>query len=228
MKNLAIIPARSGSKGLKDKNIKEMNGMPLLVYSIQAALESNLFDTIYLSTDSEEYAKVGKAYGAQVPFLRPKELASDTASSWDAVRCALKQYETIGKKFDTVSLLQPTSPLRTKEDIIGGYELYQKENAQAVIGVCEVEHSPLWSNTLPESKKMDDFIKPENDKRRQELNTYYRINGALYIVDRNRIMETDQIYKKDCYAFIMEQSHSIDIDTELDFEIAQIILKNKF
>lgn len=227
MKNLAIIPARSGSKGLKDKNIKELNGKPLIAYSIQAALESNLFDTIYLSTDSENYANVGKAYGAKVPFLRPEELASDTASSWDVVRCALKQYESIGKKFDTVTLLQPTSPLRTKEDIIEGYKLYQEKRATAVVGVCEVEHSPLWCNTLPESKKMDDFIKPENDKRRQDLDTYYRINGALYIVDSNRIRETDQIYKKDCYAFIMEQSHSIDIDTQLDFEIAQIILKNK-
>lgn len=227
MKNIAIIPARSGSKGLKDKNIKEINGKPLLTYSIEAALDSKLFDTIYVSTDSESYAKIGVEYGAQVPFLRPAELASDTASSWDAVRCALKQYEEIGKIFDTVTLLQPTSPLRTSEDILGGFQLFQENRAKAVIGVCEVEHSPLWCNTLPEDRKMDAFIKPESDKRRQDLETYYRINGALYIVDTKKIMETDQIYDAECYAYIMDQSHSIDIDTKLDFEIAKTMLAHR-
>lgn len=227
MKNLAIIPARSGSKGLKDKNIKEINGKPLLAYSVEAALGSKLFDTIYVSTDSESYARIGRECGAEVPFLRPAELASDTASSWDAVRCALKQYEEIEKTFETVTLLQPTSPLRTSEEIIGGFQLFQEKRAKAVIGVCEVEHSPLWCNTLPDDRKMDSFIKPESDKRRQDLETYYRINGALYIVDTKKIMETDQIYDEECFAYIMDQSHSIDIDTELDFEIARIMMAHR-
>lgn len=227
MKNLAVVPARSGSKGLRDKNIKEINGKPLLAYSIQAAIESKLFDTIYVSTDSQNYARAAMEYGGEVPFLRPDELASDTASSWDAVCCALKQYQEIGKTFDTVTILQPTSPLRNKEDIQGGFQLFQEKKAKAVVSVSEVEHSPLWSNTLPESKRMDSFIKPEADKRRQDLEIYYRINGALYIVDVNKILQTDQIYDQDCYAYIMKQEHSIDIDTELDFEIAKMMLSKR-
>jgi len=120
MKNIAIIPARSGSKGLKDKNIKPLLDIPLLAYSIRAAKDSALFDEIMVSTDSDDYAQIAKDYGASVPFLRSAKTSSDTAGSWDVVTEVLSQYQTSGRYFDTICLLQPTSPLRIASDIIGG------------------------------------------------------------------------------------------------------------
>lgn len=117
MKNIAVITARSGSKALVDKNIKLLAGKPLLAYTIEAAKESGCFDTIMVSTDSEKYAVIARDYGAQVPFLRSEATSSDTAGSWDVVREVICQYKELGEVFDSVCLLQPTSPLRTAEDI---------------------------------------------------------------------------------------------------------------
>lgn len=226
MKNLAIIPARSGSKGLKDKNIKELNGKPLLAYSILAAKASNLFDEIIVSTDSVLYAEIAKQWGASVPFLRSNELSSDTASSWDVVREIIVRLNESGKNYDTVALLQPTSPLRTVENIVQGYQLFERKNAKSVIGVCEVDHSPLWSNTLSEDLSLERFIRPEvNGLQRQEIPTYYRINGALYIVDTAFILQTKDIFSERSFAYIMEKHQSIDIDDEFDFVIANALMK---
>ena len=109
--NIAIIPARSGSKGLKDKNIKNLLGKPVMAYSIEAALKSGQFSTVMVSTDSEQYAKIALEYGAEVPFFRSKTTSSDTASSWDAVLEVLSEYEKLGQRFSTFCLLQPTSPM---------------------------------------------------------------------------------------------------------------------
>ena len=122
MKNLAIIPARSGSKGLVDKNIKLLDGKPLIAYSIEAALQSGVFDMVMVSTDSEKYAEIAWNYGAQVPFLRSAETSSDTASSWDAVAEVIENYRKLGTVFDTFMLLQPTSPLRTAQNIREAYD----------------------------------------------------------------------------------------------------------
>lgn len=224
-KNIAIIPARSGSKGLKNKNIKSLNGKPLLAYSIDAALDSGLFDEIYVSTDSEEYAKIALDYGAKVPFLRSIATATDTSSSWDVVREALKKYEQMGRSFSVVTLLQPTTPLKKAEDIQGAYQIYLEKNANAVVSVCEVDHSPLWCNTLPEDRSLSNFIHKEiNGLPRQELKTYYRINGGIYMVKVDYFNQTDNIYASECFAYIMDKSRSIDIDDEFDFKIAEAIL----
>ena len=224
MKNIAIIPARSGSKGLKDKNIKELLGKPMIAYSIDAAIESALFDEVMVSTDSEEYARISKECGAQVPFLRSQETASDNASSWDTVREVLSGYKKLGKEFDTVCLLQPTSPLRTSEDIKNAYQIYNEKKADTVLGVCQTEHSPLWENTLPEDGAMDNFISKEHSQRRQMLPTYYRINGAMYIVNAGKIVNKEDIYENS-YAYVMATEKSIDIDTELDFIIAEKVME---
>ena len=223
--NLAVIPARSGSKGLKDKNIKELVGKPLLVYSINAATESGLYDTIHVSTDSMTYADIAKKNGADVPFLRNKEIATDTSSTWDAVKYVLKEYEKRGKVFDTVTVLQPTSPLRTSIDIQKAYEFFCKKNANMISSVCEMDHSPLWSNVLPENLSMENFEDEEVALLpRQNLPTYYRENGAIYILKTTHLFAAKNIYKNNCYAYIMDKMHSIDIDSELDFLIAKLIL----
>lgn len=225
MKNLAIIPARSGSKGLKDKNIKLLNGKPLLAYSIEAAKESGIFDEIMVSTDSKEYAEIAEKWGANVPFLRNDELSNDTASSWDVVKDVLIRYKDLGQCFDTVALLQPTSPLRTSEDIIEGYKVFQEKNANLVVGVCEMDHSPLWANKLPNDYSMENFIKPEVlGMPRQNISTYYRINGALYIMKVEYLMKATDIYASKSYATVMKKESSIDIDDQMDFTIAEAIM----
>lgn len=226
MKHIAIIPARSGSKGLPDKNIKLLDGKPLLAYSITAAKESGLFDTIFVSTDSKEYAQIGRQWGADIPFLRSEELAQDTSSTWDTVYEAISRYQRMGKSFDTITLLQPTSPLRTGQDIINGFELLKEKNADAVIGVCEEEHSPLWSNTIPEDLNMKTFIRKEIlHKRRQELPSYYRINGALYIIKSRMLKHIENLYEENCFAYIMDKRRSIDIDDVYDFQMAEYVIK---
>ncbi|MBE6059796.1 MAG: acylneuraminate cytidylyltransferase family protein [Clostridium sulfidigenes] len=225
MKNLAVIPARSGSKGFKDKNIKSFNGKPLLAYAIEAANKAKVFDEIFVSTDSEQYAEIAREYGASVPFLRSYELSTDTASSLHVIKDSLIKYKEMDKVFDTVALLQPTSPLRTYKDIIDGYNKLKEKNANSVVSICEVDHSPMWSNTLPENKSLDNFLnKNIVNKPRQSLPTYYRINGAIYILKVAYLMETNDIYKNNSYAIIMDKKSSIDIDTELDFRIAEYIM----
>lgn len=227
MRNLAVIPARSGSKGLKDKNIKELLGKPLLAYSIEAALQSEVFDEVHVSTDSREYADLAQKYGADVPFLRNSNLSSDTASTWDAMKYVLKQYEKLGKKYDTITVLQPTSPLRDAEDIKAAFAFFKSKDANMISSVCEMEHSPLWSNTLPPDLSMKNF---EDEKvamlPRQQLPTYYRENGAIYIVRTEHLFHEKNIYENNCYAYIMDNLHSVDIDSELDFMIAKAILEN--
>lgn len=226
MKNLAVITARSGSKGLPHKNIKDINGKPLIAYSILAAKESGLFDEIYVSTDSEEYATIAKQWGASVPFMRSEALASDSSSSWDSVVEAIAKYKKLGKEFDTVTLLQPTSPLRAAKDIQAGYEMLEQKQASAIIGVCEMDHSPLWSNVLPEDKNMGTFIRDEvRGKNRQMLPTYYRINGALYIVTVEKLEDIANLYSESCYAYVMPAERSVDIDTLMDFKIAEVYMK---
>ena len=124
MKAIAIIPARSGSKGLHDKNIKLLNGKPLIAYTINAAIESNCFENIMVSTDSDKYADISKDNGAEVPFLRTEELSGDSASSWDVVREVLSKYKSMGQTFDYVALLQPTSPLRDYMDIVNAFKVF--------------------------------------------------------------------------------------------------------
>lgn len=225
MKNIAIIPARSGSKGLPDKNIKMLAGKPLLAYAILAAIKCDLFDEIMVSTDSEAYAEIAKVYGANIPFLREKETSSDSAGSWDVVNEVLHGYLRSGRKFDTVCLLQPTSPLRNAEDITGGYKLLEEKKADAVTAVCEVEHSPLWMMTLATDCSLASFRKGMKFVPRQNLDQYYRLNGALYI---RRILygqNNIQLLDEREYAYIMERKRSVDIDTIDDFEYARFLIE---
>ena len=228
MRNLAVILARSGSKGLKDKNIKELNGKPLMAYTIEAAVASGKYDTVHVSTDSERYAQIARDYGADVPFLRSADLAGDRASSWDALRSVVEEYENRGKTFDTVTLLQPTSPLRNADDIRGAFELFEEKQADSVVSVCEVDHSPLLCNVLDDSLSMDGFIDMSKVGRRQELSTYYRINGAIYIQKTKFLMEGASVYGEKSYAYIMDKRKSIDIDDEYDFMIAESLMKMLF
>ena len=226
MKRLAIIPARSGSKGLLDKNIRSISGKPLLAYSIEAARDSGLFERIYVSTDSKRYKEIAEAWGAEVPFLRPESLAGDTASSWDVVKQALEAFAEMGEEYEEIALLQPTSPLRSAEDIKKAHALMEEKEAKAVIGVCPMDHSPLWSNTLPEDGSMAGFIRPEvMQSARQTLPEYYRINGAMYFIKKECLNRIETLYEDRCFAYVMPIERSVDIDTLTDFYLAEALLK---
>lgn len=218
MKNLAIIPARSGSKGLPDKNILKINGKPLIQFTITAAMESGCFDEIMVSTDSEKYADIAKRCGANVPFLRSNETSGDNAGSWDVVREVLTNYSREGKEFDYVTLLQPTSPLRNSDDIKGIFELMRKAEANNAVTVTEVDHPVQWCFKLPDNGSMEEMAKsPYSYMRRQELEKHYRENGAIYVVDAKKIMDSSyNFYSDGCFGYIMPRERSIDIDTEMD------------
>ena len=226
MRNIAIIPARSGSKGIIDKNIKDLCGKPLMAYTIEAALNSDCFDEVMVSTDSELYADIARRIGANVPFLRSELTSSDTASSWDMVDEVLNGYQKRGNEFDTFCLLQPTSPLRTAEDIKAAYELFIEKAKFAVVSVCEAEHSPLWCGHLPETNEFVGFVDESSVKQRQVGRKYYRLNGAIYIVSINRFKKEKYLYRDGSFAYVMCQNKSVDIDTELDFKLAEILMKD--
>lgn len=227
-KIIAIIPARGGSKGLPGKNIKELNGKPLIAYSIEAALNSNVFDKVIVSTDSEEIAEVSKKFGAEIPFLRPLELATDKADSMDTLIHALKFYSDIGENFDYIIKLQPTSPLRTAEDIKKAVNLIIEKNGDAVISVSECKHHPLWTNTLNIDMKMNKFLKDEvKGKNRQELDKYYELNGMIFLSKTKKLIDTRDWYGENSYAQVIDGNRAIDIDNIIDFKLAEIILQEK-
>lgn len=224
---LAFIPARSGSKGLKDKNIKLLNGKPLLAYSIEAAKISKIFDEIHVSTDSKIYAEIALAYGANVPFLRDKRLAEDFTSMWDSVKWTLTKYHELGKTFDLFMILQPTSPLRRVEDIINVYDIIIHQNVNTVVSVCETEVSPLVCNKLPSDKSLVGFLdKNISDLPRQQLDKYYKFNGAIFAVKTEYFNDVviENIYNCKSFAYVMPKQYSIDIDDKYDFIFAEAII----
>lgn len=228
MNNLAIIPARSGSKEVKDKNIRQINGKPLLAYTIENALQSKYIDEVMVSTDSYIYSDIAKSYGAKVPFLRSEVNSSDVAKTIDTIIEVLNEYEKLKIIFDNVIILQPTSPLRTSKNIDSAFKLFYEKRADSIVSVCKCEHSPIWSNILPEDGNLYEFISDEKILRRQELENYYRLNGAIYISKIDILKKERSFYGKKSYAYVMEQFESVDIDTELDFLYTEFLIKTHF
>jgi len=225
-KKLAVIPARGGSKGLPGKNIKILSGKPLIAYTIETAINSNVFDKIIVSTDDPNIAEISKRFGVEVPFLRPEYLATDTATSMDVIIHAVNWLEDNNEKFEYVMKLQPTSPLRTAEDIINSFELLEKKNADSIISVSKCEDHPLWTNTLDDTLSMEDFVNEEiKDKNRQELEDYYKLNGVIFLSKTKKLLSTKDWYGDNSYAYIMESVRSIDIDNIIDFKLAEILIK---
>ncbi len=227
MKAIAIIPARSGSKGLPNKNILQLNDKPMMAYTIEACLESGCFQRIHVSTDSEEYAQIAIKYGADVPFLRDPALATDQATTEDVIRDVLEKYRKVGEEFEVFGIMQPTSPLRTALDIQKSFQLFREKNADSIISVCPMEHSPLWSNQLGEADSMYQFLNVQTNQNRQQFGQYYRINGAIYLMRISKYSSHTALYGEKSYAYRMPKERSIDIDDEMDLEIAKVFMKFK-
>jgi len=220
---LAIIPARGGSKRLPRKNILDLNGKPLIGYTIEAGLNAKYIDKIVVSSDNKEILELSKTFGSEI-ILRPDYLANDTATTFDAIKHTIQNFE----EYDYIVLLQPTSPLRNSKHIEEAIELLNKKDADAIVSVCEMEHSPLWSNSLDESLSMQGFLKDEVlNKRSQDLETYYRLNGAIYICKTEKLLEEESfLLKNNIFAYIMSRKCSIDIDEKIDFDMANLLMKS--
>ena len=222
-KVLALIPARGGSKRLPQKNILPLNGKALIGWSIDAARDSRFIDQILVSTDDQEIADIASLFGAWVPELRSQNLSSDTAKTESVLLYILEKF---GADVDVLILLQPTSPLRTAKHIDEALELFTEKKASSVVSVTPCDHSPMWSNTLPEDGVMVDFLRPEMLARSQDLDTFYRLNGAVYIFDAHELLEQKEIrYTSKTFAYLMDNRLSLDIDTEFDFELAEFFMQ---
>ena len=223
-KVLAVIPARGGSKRLTGKNIRNLLDKPLIAWTIEQSLISKYIDKVIVSTDDPKIAEVAQRFGAEVPFLRPESLSTDAADSISVLRHAM---EFFNDEYDYIVLLQPTSPLRLVNDIDGSFDAIDKD-VKAVVSVTECEHSPLWTNTLPENDSLENFIRPEiKNKRSQDLPEYYRLNGAVYLAESNYLIKNNGFFGNQSKAYKMSSESSVDIDHLMDFQLVELLMKNK-
>lgn len=226
-KVLAIVPARAGSKRLPKKNIKLLNGLPLISHTFEAIRKSQYISTTIATSDCSEVLEISSHYANTYQLKRPAELASDTASSLDVLLHAVDFASSIDE-FDIICLLQPTSPLRTAQDIDNAISLYIERQAKGVVSMTKCEHSPLWSTSLETDSDFKEFIKSLSNTRSQDLKAFYQLNGAIYLIERKTLLESKKLFlDNDYYPFIMSPESSIDIDTKLDFMFAELVLKER-
>ncbi len=223
MNTLFLIPARGGSKGIPDKNIKPLNGIPLIEYSIRVARQFTEDTHICVSTDSDTIIETVNRLGLEVPFMRPSHLATDEASTYDVLLHALEYYSARGIQYDAIVLLQPTSPLRTEEDVKQCLELY----SEALDMVVSVEEIPDPSY-LCYSENNEGFLTKISEgkyTRRQEVPMVYKYNGAVYVMNVKSLKEKTIAAFTKVKKYVMSDIRSVDIDTPLDWAVAEVILK---
>lgn len=226
MRPIVIIPARGGSKGLVDKNILPLNGVPLIHYTIHAARKVFSDEIIFVSTDSEKIQAVAEQTGISVPFLRPAELASDTASSIDVLFHVLNTVENNGYSPDTIILLQPTSPFRTESHIRGAMEIYD-DKVDMVVSVTESHSNPYYGMFEDNADGFLVKVKEGNYTRRQDCPKVWQYNGAIYIIRVNSLREYGHLSFPKIRRYEMPQQESIDIDTITDFLFAEFLVTHQ-
>tara|TARA_Y100000310_G_scaffold273723_1_gene289382 strand:- start:6 stop:722 length:717 start_codon:yes stop_codon:yes gene_type:complete len=225
---LGIIPARGGSKGLPGKNIKSLNGKPLIAYTIEAANHSEYINKLVLSTDDLEIAQVCSNQGVEIPFMRPAELATDTALAIDTYIYTFNRLKNeFDYQADIIVILQPTSPLRTTEDIDNAIKIFLDKQADSVISVCELEHPIERARIIDENGKIGNYNKGEVVvKNRADYRKVFSPNGTVSVVSPKLILEK-KFYSKNTYSYIMPRERSIDIDNQFDFDIAEFLVRMK-
>jgi CMP-N,N'-diacetyllegionaminic acid synthase len=219
-KVLAIIPARGGSKGLRGKNIIDVCGKPMIAWSIEAAQKCSYTTTIIVSTDDEKIKLVAEQYGVAVPVLRPAHLSQDETLSSDVLLHCINE----NQGYDTICMLQPTSPLRTAGDLDDAFRLFNESGAPACVSVVENEYSPYWSFHIVNKKLNSLFPLKEIPLRRQDLQPTYSLNGAIYIANIEWFKEKKSFLSNDTASFVMPIERSLDIDTVVDLKIARKLL----
>jgi CMP-N,N'-diacetyllegionaminic acid synthase len=223
MKVLGLIPARGGSKGIPRKNIKIVAGKPLIAWTIETALKSRLLASVVVSTDDQEISEVARCYGAQIPFMRPSELARDDTPGVDPVLHALEALP----EFDAVLLMQPTSPLRTVDDIDGCIRLAERIEAGCAVSVAEPSQHPYWMYRLDPEQHLQPVIAAKHVTRRQNLPLVYAVNGALYFARREWLQSRRTFIAADTVGYVMPVERSVDLDSPLDWKLAELLLKER-
>ncbi len=224
---LIVIPARGGSKRLPRKNILPLAGKPLICWTIEAALETGLNARIMVTSDDEEILSVARRYGDKglIAHKRPAEFATDHATTADVLQEALDAEQQAGNSAETLILLQPTSPLRSAEDIRTAVENYEHSGSgDTVVSVCEVDHPTAWIGTISDCGHLNGL--DLTGKRAQDYQKEYRLNGAVYVTSVKTLRETGRLFTDSVRACVMPRVRSIDIDEAVDFRICEHLIKN--
>lgn len=227
---LCTICARGGSKGVKNKNIKELNGKPLIAYTIEQAKASGLFEHIVISTDSDDIANIAKQYGAEVFFKRSSEMASDTAGKLDVIKDAFERSEEYyNRTFDYLIDLDATAPLRIVEDIIKSFKQFKENDNDNLITAMPSRRSPYF-NLVEQDKDGKVYLSKKLDSavvRRQDAPKSYDMNASIYIWKRDIILNENSIFLEKTGLYVMPEERSIDIDNELDFKFVEFFMKER-
>tara|TARA_B110001450_G_scaffold21907_1_gene19647 strand:+ start:9860 stop:10555 length:696 start_codon:yes stop_codon:yes gene_type:complete len=218
-KVLAVVPARGGSKGVPRKNVRSFLGKPLIAWTIEEALKSNYIDRLIVTSEDEEIREIANRSGAETPFVRPIELATDTAVGVDVLCHAV---ESIDENYDYVVLLQPTSPLRESTDIDAAIECCISRAAKSVVSLSEATKSPYWMYQMKEGGELTPFVENAASNR-QELPQSYALNGAVYVLEVARLLAKRKILDEQTLGYVMPVERSYDIDTETDFLICEFL-----
>lgn len=218
---LGLVPARGGSKRIPDKNIRPLHGKPLIQYTIEAALGCGRLWKTVVSTDDERIAKVARSCGAEVPFMRPAELATDDATTSSVVRHAVEHYGTKGEMPDGVVILQPTSPLRDPKDISDAIDLFERSGADTVVGVGD---EPVKTNALLSVASTEPFLRLEMAGKEASKEAKYRLNGAIYVVRSSLVLEKNTIFGKQLVGYPMPAARSVDVDTMADWLLVEHLM----
>lgn len=223
MSLLVLIPARGGSKGVPRKNVRLLAGKPLIAWTIETARQAQGVDRIVVSTEDEEIARVAREFGAETPFMRPDALAQDSTPGMDVVFHALDSLPA----YDDILLLQPTSPLRTAEDIDAIVRQRAEQNAPAAVSVSEVAHPPEWMYRLDGSTQLQPLVDTPPPARRQDAVPVYTLNGALYLARVSWLVEQRSFVSAQTLGYVMPAERSADIDTPLDWRWVEFLMKEK-
>ncbi len=219
-----VVPARGGSKGVPGKNVRTLLGRPLICRTIQAAQASTELGRLLVSTDDDEIASISREAGAEVPFKRPAEISGDASTTFEVLRHAVMWVEQQSQvRIDAVVTLQPTSPFRRAEHIDAAIRLWRESGAPSVISVCRAEHSPYWMGQLEGNLFLPLLGEVHRHPQRQALPDVFRLNGAVYVTSRKTLLEEGRILGEGTRAIVMTEDESLDIDTELDFTIGELI-----
>lgn len=224
-KILAVIPARGGSKGIPDKNIVEIDGRPLIDFTIKEALNSKYIDRVIVSTDSEEIAQIAKKCGAGVPFLRPKYLAEDHSKTIDVLIDLIKKLSAMDNSYNYLILLQPTQPLRRSFHIDEAIEQTINHNYKSLVSVNLVNEHPILVRTINAQGMLKNLLNENSTIRRQDFPNYYKVNGAIYINKIDDDFNENTSLNDNIYPYIMDKRYDLDIDEPFDLEILKMKLK---
>lgn len=230
VKIIGLITARGGSKGVPGKNIKELVGKPLIAWTIESALNSRVCSKLIVSSDDNEILNVAREWGAEVPFIRPPHLAGDKTTSIEVIFHAIEYLQDEGfKESDYILLLQPTSPLRTVDDIKNAINIAKLKQADAVVSVIDAPSHPFMVKKINPDGILNSFFKNDfNNGRRQDLPSAYALNGAIYLNKISSLLkEKTFLPENKTYAYLMPPERSIDIDTLWDFHLSKLIIEDR-